>query len=129
MVAVHPISVFSMAHAPSYTEASCRLAHFTARLMQAASRVRGAVGTKIRVVVTRDGEAEALVKVIERATVKLDGVTSYLQVRDPHGITQTPRPPASTQLPALPDPDQPHLRQHRTQPFVQTRTSPHPHRS
>lgn len=49
---------------------------------EAAARVRGAVGTKLRIVVRRDGESEPLVRLIERASVKLEGVTSSLEVKD-----------------------------------------------
>jgi len=43
---------------------------------EAAARVRGPVGSKLRIVVSRPGEAEPITKVIERASVKLEGVTS-----------------------------------------------------
>ena len=46
---------------------------------EAASKIRGPVGSKLRLVVQRAGEAEAQVKVITRASVKLEGVTSSMQ--------------------------------------------------
>jgi len=46
---------------------------------EAAAKVRGAVGSRLRLTVSRAGEAEPLVKLITRAPVKLAGVTSSLQ--------------------------------------------------
>lgn len=43
---------------------------------EAAAKVRGAVGSKLRLVAERPGAGEPLVKVLERQTVKLAGVTS-----------------------------------------------------
>jgi len=43
---------------------------------EAAAKVRGAVGTKLRLSVSRGGSDAPLVKLLERATVKLAGVTS-----------------------------------------------------
>jgi len=43
---------------------------------EAAAKVRGPVGSKLRVVALRAGEAEPLTRVIERASVKLEGVTN-----------------------------------------------------
>jgi len=46
---------------------------------EAASKVRGPVGSKLRLVIERAGEPEPLVKLITRAEVKLAAVTSSLE--------------------------------------------------
>jgi carboxyl-terminal processing protease len=46
---------------------------------EAAAKVRGPKGSKLRLTVSREGEAEPLVKIITRAGVKLAGVTSSVQ--------------------------------------------------
>lgn len=46
---------------------------------EAAAKVRGPVGSKLRLVVRRAGEEEPLIKLITRATVKLEGVTSSME--------------------------------------------------
>ena len=46
---------------------------------EAAAKVRGPVGSKMRLVIQRAGETESQVKLITRASVKLEGVTSSMQ--------------------------------------------------
>ena len=46
---------------------------------EAAAKVRGPVGSRLRLVVERAGEAEPQVKIIERKSVKLAAVTSSMQ--------------------------------------------------
>jgi len=43
---------------------------------EAASRVRGAIGSKMRLVARREGQEEPITRVIERASVKLEGVSN-----------------------------------------------------
>lgn len=45
---------------------------------EAAAKVRGPVGSKLRLTIRRAGEAEPVVKIIERKSVKLEAVTSTM---------------------------------------------------